>query len=99
MSTPEPTDERKIIITRIIDVAKEVGLKEIDTKFVEVLTNAILARESAIREEAVILKANLAAAMGHMQGCGHPYEYLNKRYPDLAKLVADNIAGPNKGII
>lgn len=32
-------------------------------------------------QEAIILKADLAAAMGHMRGCGHEHPYLTKRYP------------------
>lgn len=43
--------------------------------------------EGAETEHARYLRlyADLAAAMGHMKGCGHPYAYLLKRYPELDK--------------
>lgn len=35
--------------------------------------------------EIIKLRADIAAAMGHMQGCGHPYKYLQKRYPEFGQ--------------
>lgn len=33
--------------------------------------------------EIINLKADIAYAIGHAQGCGHPIKYLEKRYPEL----------------
>lgn len=35
------------------------------------------------KREITILKSDIAYAIGHAQGCGHPVKYLEKKYPEL----------------
>lgn len=36
-----------------------------------------------LEQENFALRADLAGAMGHMDGCGHTWDYLIERHPDL----------------
>lgn len=44
---------------------------------------SLLSQQKEACREDVILKSDLARAIGHMQGCGHPDQYLEDKYPEF----------------
>ena len=76
-----PTNRRKRI-EEIVKIAREPTIKE-DVKRMALDSEVIQAIDSLIDEETAILRSDLASALGHMEGCGHPYKYLTEKYKDL----------------
>lgn len=46
---------------------------------------AYISKHYIKKDKIVILEADIAYAIGHGKGCGHPITYLEKRYPELHK--------------
>jgi len=77
---PYPLDEIMSVITTQLE-SKMIAYQE------ELLADYEEDVESKVREATVKLDADLARAMGLLEGLGHRDKYLLERHPDLAQLT------------
>lgn len=69
-------------IRQLLNLDYDISVKEREHRESQVQAILSLYQKELVKDTAK-LRADLAGAMGHMQGCGHTYAYLVKNYPEL----------------